>query len=394
MRVLSPARTLPAPASMLTWRIITGECAPQQGGVADYVAGVAQALAGAGDQVEIHVPDPWEGTVRGGVTVRLLPDRFGPLTLAALQVLQRLSPAVLLLQHSPFSYGARGLNVLFPRLLRAVPGPKVVMFHEVAWPLEPGQPLRHALLAHAQRDMARALLDQSSAACVSTHAWTPTLRALGWRRETTVLPVPSNLLPPEGLPPRASLRAALSLPAEGRLLGHFGTYAAPVAGPLRAAVPALLADSSRRLLLLGRGAVGFRAQLCAQLPGLAARLHAPALEAPADVSRALCACDVMVQPYADGVTTRRTSFMAGPAHGISTCSNRGPLTEEGWADVPGVRLAQDSSPAALAAAVDAALGADTESDGRAAAAAYAARFSMAHTVARLRALGHALGERP
>jgi glycosyltransferase involved in cell wall biosynthesis len=376
---------------MNSWRIITGEYAPQQGGVADYVANLARALAVAGDRVEVHVPGPWEGRVESGVTVRVLPDRFGPLSVAALQLLQRLDPAIQLLQHSPFSYGARGLNVLFPRLFRALPGHRVVMFHEVAYPREPGQPLRHALLAHAQRDMARSLLDGAAAACSSTSAWHPTLRELGWTREVTVLPIPSNLLPPPGLPPRDVLRRQLELPQEARLLGHFGTYGPAVAGPLRAAIPALLANPSRHLVLLGRGAAAFRTQLLGALPALAPRVHAPALEAPADLSRALCACDVLVQPYADGVTTRRTSFMAGPAHGLSTCTNRGPLTEEGWAGMTGVRLARDDSAAALAQVVDDALSADTVADGRAAAEAYAARFSMDHAVARLRALAGGLG---
>ncbi len=358
------------------------------------MANLARALAEAGDRVEVHVPGPWEGRVEGGVTVRVLPDRFGPRSAAALHLLQRMAPAVQLLQHSPFSYGARGLNVLFPRLFRALPGPRVVMFHEVAFPREAGQPLRHALLAHAQRDMARALLDGASAACVSTRAWTPILHELGWRRDVTELPIPSNLLPPQGLPPRELLRAGLGLPVTGKLLGHFGTYGPAVTGPLRAALPALLAHPSRHLVLLGRGAQDFRARLADAHPALAARLHVPAVEAATDVSRCLCACDVLVQPYADGVTTRRTSFMAGPAHGVSTCTNRGPLTEDGWEQVAGVRLARDGSGAALAQVVDEALAADPQADGSAAAAAYAARFSMDHAVSRLRARAAELGSRP
>jgi glycosyltransferase involved in cell wall biosynthesis len=379
---------------MNSWRIITGEYAPQQGGVADYVANLARALAEAGDRVEVHVPGPWEGRVEGGVTVRVLPDRFGPRSAAALLVLQRLAPALQLLQHSPFSYGARGLNVLFPRLFRALPGPRVVMFHEVAYPREPGQLLRHALLAHAQRDMARALLDGASAACVSTRAWTPILRELGWKRDVTELPIPSNLLPPPDLPVRAVLRAGLGLPADAPLLGHFGTYGPAVAEPLRAAVPALLAAPARHLVLLGRGARDFLAQLAVAHPRLSVRLHAPPVDAGSAVSRVLCACDVLVQPYVDGVTTRRTSFMAGPAHGVSTCTNRGPLTEAGWEQLPGVRLARDASAGALAQVVDEALAADPAADGHAAAAVYAARFSMDHAVSRLRALASGLGGRP
>ena len=38
----------------------------------------------------------------------------------------------------------------------------------------------------------------------------------------------------------------------------------------------------------------------------------------ADVAAALRACDLLLQPYPDGVTTRRTSVMAGLANGVAT----------------------------------------------------------------------------
>jgi glycosyltransferase involved in cell wall biosynthesis len=376
---------------MNAWRIITGECAPQQGGVADYVAQLARALREAGDAVTVHVPGPWQDGA-AGLDVQVLSDRFGPRSAWALREAQRRQPAVMLLQYSPFSLGARGLNVLFPRLLRAVPGPLAVMFHEVAFPREPGQPPRHALLARAQAEMARALLRRAQAACVSTEAWAPTLRALGWRGPVHLLPIPTNLLPPPERPSRDSARAALGIPTGADLLGHFGTYGPPVAGPLAAAVPGLLAPVQRHLLLLGRGAPAFRTRLCTAHPMLAPRLHAPGEERPEAVSRGLLACDALVQPFVDGVTTRRTSLMAGLAHGVPTCTNRGPLTEPLWERLPGISLAADAGPDALASAVDRVLGADRAAQGPAAAASYEAHFALRHGVERLRALAAGRGQ--
>jgi len=376
---------VPPAFPMNAWRIITGECAPQQGGVADYVAQLARGLAAAGDRVTVHVPGPWTGGA-GGLDVQVLPDRFGPRSAWALREAQRRQPAVMLLQYSPFSLGARGLNVLFPRLLRAVQGPLAVMFHEVAFPLEPGQPPRHALLAHAQRQMARTLLRRAHAACVSTEAWTPTLRALGWRGEVHLLPIPSNLLPPPDRPARKAARASLGLPADAELLGHFGTYGPPVAGPLAAAATALLEPGRRHLLLLGRGAEAFRTRLCEAHPSLAPRLHAPGDARPAAISQGLLACDALVQPFADGATTRRTSLMAGLAHGLPTCTNRGPLTEPLWEGLPGTVLAPDAGPAALADAVNRLLASDVAAQGRAAEASYEAHFALGHGLQRLRTL--------
>jgi glycosyltransferase involved in cell wall biosynthesis len=43
------------------------------------------------------------------------------------------------------------------------------------------------------------------------------------------------------------------------------------------------------------------------------------------------ACDVMLQPYADGVTTRRTTAMAALANAVPLVTNLGPLSEDLWA---------------------------------------------------------------
>ena len=355
------------------------------------MAQLAQALAAAGDSVEVHVPGPWSPPpATGGLPVHVLPDRFGPRSVAVLREAQRRAPAVMLLQHSPFNYGARGMNLLFPHLLRTIPGPLAVMFHEVAFPREPGQPLRHALLAQAQRQMARALLARASAACVSTTAWNPTLASLGWSGPITLLPIPSNLLPPPALPSRAVLRAGLSLADGDVVVGHFGTYGAPVAGPLAATLPALLAGApSRRALLLGRGAGRFREQLLRAHPGLEAQLCIPGNEEAAQVSRALVACDVLLQPFEDGVTTRRTSFMAALAHGRPVCTNRGPLTEAGWESLAGVHLAPNARGESLRETTETLLARGREAwdeSGRQAAGTYAQHFSLDQCVPALREL--------
>jgi hypothetical protein len=53
----------------------------------------------------------------------------------------------------------------------------------------------------------------------------------------------------------------------------------------------------------------------------------------------LQACDVLVQPYPDGVSGRRGSVMAGLAHMVATATNAGRFTEPFWAESGGVALA-------------------------------------------------------
>jgi glycosyltransferase involved in cell wall biosynthesis len=92
------------------------------------------------------------------------------------------------------------------------------------------------------------------------------------------------------------------------------------------------------VLLLGRGGEAFARELAGE-PLLAGRVIATGdLEAPA-VAAHLAACDVLVQPYADGITTRRTSAMAGLALGVPIVTNQGWLTESVWRESGAVELA-------------------------------------------------------
>jgi glycosyltransferase involved in cell wall biosynthesis len=68
----------------------------------------------------------------------------------------------------------------------------------------------------------------------------------------------------------------------------------------------------------------------------------------------LAACDVVIQPYTDGVTTRRGSVMASLALGIPIVTTTGDATEPIWAQSNAVVLAEHDADA-LAVATDALL---------------------------------------
>src|SRR2546425_10254800 len=75
-------------------------------------------------------------------------------------------------------------------------------------------------------------------------------------------------------------RAAYA-PAQGFLVGHFGTYGCPIEELLMALVPQLLRmNSAGAVLLLGRGSTTQRDAILRRHPDLATRVHATgALEA-------------------------------------------------------------------------------------------------------------------
>ena len=93
----------------------------------------------------------------------------------------------------------------------------------------------------------------------------------------------------------------------------------------------------------------------------------------------------MLQPYPDGISTRRTSAMVALAHARPLVTTTGWLTESLWEDSGAVVLAPYDDPVALAAATAALIG-DADRRARLAAdgaALYDRRFHLRHSLAAL-----------
>ena len=97
---------------------------------------------------------------------------------------------------------------------------------------------------------------------------------------------------------------------------------------------------------------------------------------------------LMLQPYPDGISSRRTSAMVALSHGRAIVTTAGWLTEPMWAEAGAAILAPVDDPHALAAAAATILFdvSQREAVGRRAAELYDARFHLRHSVAALRSL--------
>jgi glycosyltransferase involved in cell wall biosynthesis len=378
----------------IVWHLLTGEYPGNPsspcGGVGDYTAALAAALAAAGDAVHVWTPAR-SPQMRRGVNVHVLPDAFGKGSRGALDRAIREIPGVVLLQYVPNALGARGANLPFclwlSRLARG--GRDVrVMFHEpyfyLSWsrPWTPGN-----ALALVQRIMARILVRGARRVYQSTDTWRRYLPGAARLRSLETLAIPSTV--PLDAPPadRDAFRRQAGATGETPLAGHFGTYGAHVARELRAILPALAARRPDvRIALVGDGGPAFLAELARTHPAVARCAYASGRLDPARVAAALRACDVLLQPYPDGITTRRTSAMAGIANGVPTVTTAGALTEPVWADTGAVAFVPAGDADAFVEKVDTLLRdtAAREALGRRAASAYAAHFSMDRTVAMLR----------
>jgi glycosyltransferase involved in cell wall biosynthesis len=372
---------------LTTWHLLTPEYPPGCGGVGDYTALLAAGLAGAGDAVHVWYPGgspgPVEDLVAPGLHLHRLPDRFGSKSRAVIDATLPVAPGILVAQYVPGAFGANGLNVPFCRWLARLRRGGIdvrVMFHEPFFYFGIVRPWRN-VLAVVQRAMAAMLLRAATRVYYSTETWKRLLAPYGPQDIVEVLPIPATIPSSVSADTRARARARRR---GAFVVGHFGTYGAHVGGELQAILPALLRRlPDARVLLIGDGGEAF----ARTLPVAARdRVDATGRLDGGDAAATLRACDLLVQPYPDGVTTRRTSVMAALTTSVPVVTTDGPLTEPVWAQSKGVALAPAGD---VARFVDqaAALAADPASStalGARGRDLYDAQFALDVTIARMR----------
>ena len=180
------------------------------------------------------------------------------------------------------------------------------MFHEVAFPFV-RRPLRHNLVAVVNRVMARAVAGAADRVLVSIPGWEQLLCQICPRsRPAEWLPVPCNVATVADPGAVAAARSRHAPDPAAPLVGHFGTFGRLITDLLEPAVVGLLrTDPRARVLLIGRGSERYQAHIGAAYPDLAGRVTGTGELSPAGVAAHLRACDILLQPYPDGVSSRR-----------------------------------------------------------------------------------------
>ena len=203
--------------------------------------------------------------------------------------------------------------------------------------------------------MAAILLRAASHVYLSTDAWRRYLApyAPGSRSSGFVtLPVPSTIPGCDRIADIAERRRQLLGASTRQLVGHFGTVGPHVAPLLEATLlPLLTTDPNVSAVCLGTGTDEFVRALVANVPMVRDRIHGAGRVSRSDAALTLNACDLLVQPYPDGVTTRRTSVMAGLLNGRAIVTTTGHLTEPVWAESGAVALAAATDIESLVATV-------------------------------------------
>lgn len=323
------------------WHLITGEYPPQIGGVADYTRELARAIASTGREVHVWCGTPPGTTDDAPDTARIHREfgSFSPCGLWSASRNLRSFPGskLLFVQYVPHAFGYRSVNVLFIVWLvwQRLKGDEIwVMFHEVAFPFTP-RGVKKNVLAVVHRVMAACLISIATRIFASTAAWVPLLKSLSLtRRPATLLPVFSNAPHQSSQARLSQIRREIFGDCHDQIIGHFGTYSTSVTDLLTPVLCKLLQHQTYKVLLIGRGAQEYATRLrkkCVPTQGAVAFLENAT---PEQISLYLQTCDVMLQPYPDGITTRRSSAMACLAHGIATVTTTGTLSEEFWSREP------------------------------------------------------------
>lgn len=374
----------------MRWAILTGQYG-RTGGVSDYTTLVATRLAAAGDEVTVYASAPSLAQLaEKRFRVVELPGVFGVTAHRALDVAFRESqPDRVLVQYVPHSFGWHAMNIPFCLWLHARRKryPIWIMYHEVAVAFRRNPPLRHNVIALATHLMAWLTARSASRIFIAALGWERTLRPMiPHAKQIIWTPIPSNvpvIEDPDGV---ANLRRRY-LTDRKHIVGHFGTYGVWISEPLMIALAVLLQQrSDTSLLLMGLNSGEFREKFIERSPDLADRVYASGALPGPDVSRHLQACDVMIQPYPDGISTRRGSAMMALAHGIPLVTNSGLLTENIWREYRAVHMTPPGNPGQLARHTNRLLNENEEMKrlGAAGKVLYEERFDLRHTITALR----------
>jgi glycosyltransferase involved in cell wall biosynthesis len=382
------------------WHFITPEYPPELGGVSDYTCQLAAGLAGQGDEVHVWCPngtsEPSDDGCHAGarsVTVHRQCGSFAPADLRSVGVrLDRFpAPRRVLVQWVPHGYGYRSMNLAFCWWLwrRAVRhGDRVeLMVHEPFLAFDWASP-RQNVAALIHRWMTILLLRAASRVWISIPGWERVLRvyALGREIKFQWLPIFSNI--PVAADPAQTLEVRRRYADSGRLLiGHFGTFGTGVTSLLGPILSALSSDPvDQTILLMGEGSQQYRRELIQKEPRLESKIQATGQLTAGELAHHLSACDLLLQPYPDGVSSRRTSVMAGLGNGKPIVTTTGWLTEPLWLESNAIALAPAGDTEAFLKQVRRLRQESAERlrVGSAAAKLYQERFDISHTISSLR----------
>ena len=320
--------------------IVSDQLPPKRGGLADHTHRLATELSNTHPVTVLTSPGAASSE---RFQVRPSIGDWRDLDWIMAELSEFANDSILLWQYVPHMYGRGGANLRLPRLWRDLHtsgNRQVFIAHEIMADLD-WRPAR-LWFALQHRRQWKALLASADAVAISTGKWVEDWSR--WRPDLapriSLLPSPTSIEPhPVGPDHRRTWRLARGLDPAVRVLAYFGTL-----GPNKQFYWILDAWRAAR-------AAGIQVALAViggapdpNLPPELKALYRPLGYLPApEVSAALQASDLLALPFIDGVSERRTTLMAGLAHGVAVATTVGHCTGTALASAPyhGLSAARD-----------------------------------------------------
>ena len=300
--------------------IIVPAWPPQLDGIGDYSARLASVFSISNQVVVFTAEDRVVSPIEGVRMVQCFQWTHPRSNWQLLDHLRNERPDWAIVQYNPFSWGLRGFNMQLPRVLRRMRDfTKVaVMFHERYF--APVTNLRGAMMAGYQRWQYRQLVTVADLSLYSTEPWLADHQRRFPAKPAYHLPVGSNIPLADGS--HEVTRRTLGIDPDTLVLGLFGSaHVSRLLDWIHLAAGNLQATGRKTLLLY----IGPHQQaVVSAMRGIPVRCVG--VLAAEEVSRHLRAVDIFLSPFADGVSTRRGSFIAALQHGLATVGTEGEST--------------------------------------------------------------------
>ncbi len=316
-----------------SFAIVSPSYPPDHCGVGDHTSMLAATLAADGARVNVYTTRGAPRSTPPRVHVHPVVPHWQAVSMWTLaSTITRTRPNVVLIQYVPFLYARHvGFAASFLALFLRLRGIAVVtIVHEPYVPLELN--VKRFILSVAQRVMLVMLMLSSRRVAVTTMMLAHQLRRLlPWFGERVHrVPVGSNIVMHRiDQSERRALRGALGVAPDGAVLVFFGSlHETKLLGLiLRTFVYLRESGVAATLLIVGQDQATFSAAAAKAGLTVPAEVICTGYATTEEVSHYLQCGDLMLAPFMDGVSTRRTTVVAALQHGLPVVSTEGRCTE-------------------------------------------------------------------
>jgi glycosyltransferase involved in cell wall biosynthesis len=315
--------------------VVSGAAPNSHDAVGDFAWLLARQLA-SGHRLSFLSPETIgmsDTSERDGIFTVGIPRGWG--IRAARRVVQeaiRFNPDVVLAHFVPQLFGWNGAKPVFAMLLRHLKKrgfPIITIAHEFSAPFGPS--IKLAMWATIHRLLFRVVVNASRTIILTNLARVETIRRIFPRRGGDIYQVPVGCtvqIDHRDSPDAASRRAECGVAVDEFLVVTFGSALESTARSICELLNVLSSeDRPVHCLIIGKSGTTLRDKLIASKVSRC-RITATGAVSTEFASVVLSMSDLYLALFPDGASTRRTSLMAGLAHGVPTVSNKGALTEE------------------------------------------------------------------